>query len=39
VNTTVLKPWIAKKVTELLGVEDEVLVDYVFSLLEEEVCD
>ncbi|CAG8467853.1 4565_t:CDS:10 [Ambispora leptoticha] len=35
VNMTVIKPWIANKVVELLGAEDEVVVNYVFGLLEE----
>lgn len=35
VNLDVLKPWITKRVTELLsGIEDEVLIGYIFELLE-----
>eukprot|EP01103_Thecamoeba_quadrilineata_P011712 TRINITY_DN284_c0_g1_i2.p1 TRINITY_DN284_c0_g1~~TRINITY_DN284_c0_g1_i2.p1 ORF type:complete len:196 (-),score=38.36 TRINITY_DN284_c0_g1_i2:807-1394(-) len=30
-----LKPWITKKVTEILGFEDDVLINYIFGLLEE----
>lgn len=30
-----MKPWIAKRVTELLPVEDDVVVEYVYSMLEE----
>lgn len=37
VNLDVIRPWIANKVTELLGFEDEVVADYAASLLEEEV--
>lgn len=37
VNLEVIKPWITKKVTELLSLEDDVLINYVFSLLEEKV--
>jgi hypothetical protein len=38
VNLEVIKPWIGKKVTELLnGFEDEVLIAYIISLLEEKV--
>jgi serine/arginine repetitive matrix protein 1 len=33
----VIKPWITQKVVELLGGEDEVVVNYVFGLLEEPV--
>ncbi|CAG8623107.1 16876_t:CDS:10, partial [Gigaspora margarita] len=35
VNMTVIKPWIAQKIVDLLGGEDEVVVNYVFGLLEE----
>jgi serine/arginine repetitive matrix protein 1 len=31
----VMKPWIAKKVIELLGFEDDVLIEYIHSLLED----
>ena len=34
VNWEVMKTWIAQRVTELLGVEDEVLVGYVYEQLE-----
>lgn len=34
VNMEALKPWIAKRVTELLGIEDEVLVGYIYEQLE-----
>jgi len=36
VNLEVIKPWITKRVTELLGgVEDEVLIGMIFSYLED----
>lgn len=35
VNLQVIKPWIAKKVTELVGFEDEVVVEYAMGLLED----
>ncbi|GAA6050157.1 hypothetical protein JCM3770_000429 [Rhodotorula araucariae] len=35
VEMAVMKPWITKKVIELLGFEDDVLLEYVFSLLED----
>ncbi|KAG8216825.1 hypothetical protein J3R82DRAFT_7084 [Butyriboletus roseoflavus] len=35
VNLQVIKPWIAKKVTELVGLEDEVVVEYAMGLLED----
>jgi hypothetical protein len=37
VKLEVIKPWITKKITELLGFEDEVLIGYIFSLLEAKV--
>ncbi|CAI5457601.1 unnamed protein product [Closterium sp. Yama58-4] len=37
VKKEVIYPWIARRVTELLGVEDEVLINYIFSLLQDEV--
>lgn len=41
VNLTLIRPWIAKKVVELVGFEDEVVVEYAMGLLEdkqEPVC-
>ncbi|CAG8480135.1 4801_t:CDS:2 [Funneliformis caledonium] len=35
VNLNVIRPWVAQKIVELLGGEDEVVVNYVFGLLEE----
>jgi hypothetical protein len=35
VNLNVIRPWIAKKVTELVGFEDEVVVEYAMGLLED----
>ncbi|VDK57986.1 unnamed protein product, partial [Anisakis simplex] len=35
INLDVLKPWITAKVNEILGMEDDVLIEYVFSQLEE----
>jgi hypothetical protein len=38
VNMDVIKPWIAKRVTELLdGLEDEVLIGLVYNQLEQPV--
>ncbi|KAJ1921989.1 hypothetical protein H4219_000336 [Mycoemilia scoparia] len=39
VNLDVIKPWISLKVTEILGLEDEVVLEYVFSMLEEKTPD
>jgi serine/arginine repetitive matrix protein 1 len=30
-----LRPWIANRIHELLGIEDEVVVEFVFGLLSE----
>ncbi|KAG1751523.1 PWI domain-containing protein [Suillus paluster] len=35
VNLNVIRPWITKKVTELVGFEDEVIIEYVMGLLED----
>jgi hypothetical protein len=35
VELSVMKPWIAKKTMELLGFEDEVVIEYVCGLLED----
>ncbi len=34
VNWEVMKVWIAQRVTELLGIEDDVLIGYVYEQLE-----
>ncbi|CAE8655859.1 unnamed protein product [Polarella glacialis] len=31
----VMKPWIAKRITELLGFEDDIVVDYCVALLQD----
>lgn len=35
VNISVLRPWIAKRLVELMRVEDDVVVEYVYSMLED----
>ena len=35
IELTVMRPWIAKKIIELLGFEDEVVIEYVSGLLED----
>jgi serine/arginine repetitive matrix protein 1 len=37
VNLAVLRPWIEQRIEELLGFEDEVVVDFCWGMLEEEV--
>ncbi|RKP07751.1 serine/arginine repetitive matrix 1-like protein, partial [Thamnocephalis sphaerospora] len=39
VNLDALRPWIAGRVRELLGIEDEVVTEFVFGLLAEEKLD
>ncbi|CAD5319834.1 unnamed protein product [Arabidopsis thaliana] len=34
VKMDVMKPWIATRVTELLGIEDEVLINFIYGLLD-----
>ncbi|XP_051134312.1 uncharacterized protein LOC127253666 isoform X2 [Andrographis paniculata] len=34
VKMDIMRPWIAKRVTELIGFEDEVLINFIYSLLE-----
>uniref|UniRef100_T1HRG1 Serine/arginine repetitive matrix protein 1 n=2 Tax=Rhodnius prolixus TaxID=13249 RepID=T1HRG1_RHOPR len=36
VKLDTIKPWIAKKITEVLGMEDDVIVEFVFNQLEDE---
>ncbi|CAH8621835.1 unnamed protein product [Heterobilharzia americana] len=37
INLESIRPWIVKRITELLNFEDEVVCDYVFNQLEERV--
>ncbi|KAG8096596.1 hypothetical protein GUJ93_ZPchr0013g36903 [Zizania palustris] len=39
VKMDVMKPWIAARATELIGFEDEVLINFIYGLLEEKVAD
>ena len=32
-----MKPWITKRTTELLKMEDDVVVEFIFNQLEEKV--
>ena len=36
VNLQVIRPWVVKKVIELVGFEDEVVVEYAMGLLEDD---
>ena len=33
-----LKPWITGRVTQLLKIEDDVVIEFVFNQLETQVC-
>lgn len=35
VQLAVIKPWITQRVTELLGIEDEIVIDTITNLLED----
>lgn len=35
VRLDVLRPWISKKITEILNIEDDVVVEFVYNQLEE----
>jgi len=37
INLEVIKPWIGKRISDLLGMEDEVVNEFVFNQLEEQV--
>lgn len=37
VNLEVIKPWITQRVNEILGFEDDVVIEFVFNQLEEKV--
>lgn len=39
VKMDVIKPWITKRVYELLGMEDDVVVEFIFNQLEEKNVD
>jgi len=34
VNLDTIKPWISERVTNLFGLEDDVIVEYVYNQLE-----
>jgi serine/arginine repetitive matrix protein 1 len=35
INLDVIKPWITKRLQELLGIEDDVVIEFVFNQLED----
>ena len=36
VNFEALKPWVSEQVTKILGIEDEVVIELIFSFLEND---
>lgn len=36
VNLQLIRPWVVKKVIELVGMEDEVVIEYAMGLLEDQ---
>ena len=38
VELDTLKPWITQKITDVLGFEDDVVIEFIFNQLEERVC-
>ncbi|KAH7667941.1 serine/arginine repetitive matrix protein 1 [Dioscorea alata] len=39
VKMDVMRPWIATRTTELLGFEDEVLINFIYGLLDQKLVD
>jgi len=37
VNLDTIKPWVTRRITELLGFEDDVVIEFIFNQLEERV--
>jgi len=35
INLDTIKPWICKRLTELLGFEDDVVIEFIFNQLDE----
>lgn len=36
VRLEVIKPWVTERITTILGIEDDVVIEYVFNQLEAE---
>lgn len=34
VNLSVIRPWVSTQLVKILGIEDEVVTEFVFGLLE-----
>lgn len=36
VSLDTIKPWISKRITQILGMEDDVVVEFIFNMLEND---
>ena len=39
VNLDTIKPWVTRRITELLGFEDDVVIEFIFNQLDERVTE
>ena len=37
VNLDTLKPWVTRRITEILKIEDDVVIEFIYNQLEERV--
>ena len=36
VSLDTIKPWISNRITQILGIEDDVVVEFIFNMLEND---
>ena len=36
VSLDTIKPWISQRITKILGIEDDVVIEFIFNMLENE---
>lgn len=36
VSLDTIKPWISQRITKMLGIEDDVVIEFIFNMLENE---
>ena len=34
IQLDVIKPWVTKRITDMLGFEDDVVLEFIFNMLE-----
>jgi len=39
VNLDTIRPWVTRRITELLNFEDDVVIEFIFNQLDERVTD